>query len=89
MPTLFPELTAEGLVLWRLHRSDGLERWCMVMDFGGALTLVVHELTTDGDDPAAEVHGDFAALVRRSEVLRGELVAEGWHEVEVDPDDLV
>ena len=83
MATLFPELTAEGLILWRLRRTPEDQLWCSVSEFAGELALTVHDLALD-QVKVAETHWDVVALVDRSEELREELVAAGWTVVDVD-----
>ena len=86
MTTCLPEVTARGLVLWRLRRSPEEQLWCSVRDFGGDLAFVVQ-------DPAAprtavaEPHRDIASLVDRAETLRAQLRAAGWQLVDVDLDE--
>ncbi len=86
MSHLLPELTVEGLVLWRVRRAASDERWCTVTDFRGELGLMVYDPVTD-ETPVAEAHVDVVSAVRRADTLRRAMVATGWHEVDADPDD--
>ena len=81
-----PELTASGLVLWRLRRSSDQQLWCAVRDRGGELVLTVHEPALDRT-LVSELHPTITALVNRAERLHGELVDAGWQVVDVDFDE--
>ena len=82
---LLPELTAAGLVLWRLRVPDH-QLWCTVEDSVGQLTLRVHDPGT-GQTAVAETHTTIAAVVTRAHELRVQFVADGWIVVDVDLDD--
>lgn len=86
MPTLLPELTADGLVLWRVRRSPEHQLWCVVGDFGGELTLTVYDLASD-KVPVKEVHSAIASLVSRADALQREFTATGWELIDVDLDE--
>ena len=83
MASLFPELTNEGLVLWRLRRTSEDQLWCAVTDFAGELALTVHDVASD-QVKVAETHWDVVSLVDRSDELRDEFVELGWTLVDVD-----
>ena len=83
MASLFPELTNEGLVLWRLRRTSEDQLWCAVTDFAGELALTVHDVASD-QVKVAETHWDIVSLVDRSDELRDEFVELGWTLVDVD-----
>ncbi len=85
MKTL-PELTAEGLSLWRLTRVPDQHLWCTVSDFAGDLALTIHNLGT-GQVPVAESHDTIDTLVQRADELRDQFLAAGWSEVDVDLDE--
>ena len=86
VPTLLPELTADGLVLWRVRRAPEHQLWCVVGDFGGQLTLTVYDLSSD-KVPVEEVHPAIASLVSRAEVLQREFTTAGWESIDVDLDE--
>ncbi len=86
MTVLLPELTARGLVLWRLRRSADQQLWCSVRDRGGELGLTVHEPSADRT-LVSELHPNIAPLVARAERLREQLVGAGWQVVDVDLDE--
>ena len=77
MTAILPEISAAGLVLWRLLRAPDRQAWCYVTEFCGEITLSVHELASD-DVFMAEVHSDMQALVGRAEQIQQELLAAGW-----------
>ena len=88
MGVFLPEVTANGLVLWRLRLSSDQQLWCSVRDPDDAA-----ELALTVCDPAAdwaissEVHADIGRLIDRAESLRDQLVADGWQAVDVDLDE--
>ncbi len=86
MTTLLPELTAKGLVLWRLRWSPEQPLWCSVCDGAGGLTLTVHNPATD-QAFVTEDHPTITILVDRAADLRDQLVAAGWKAVDVDLDE--
>ena len=86
--TVLPEVTVNGLALWRLRLSSDRQLWCAVRD-----STDVGELVLTVCDPAAdwaiswEVHANIGQLIDRSESLRDQLVADGWQAVDVDLDE--
>ena len=86
VPTLLPELTADGLVLWRARRSPEHQLWCVVGDFGGELTLTIYDLASD-KVLVEEVHKTIASLVSRADSLQCEFTTAGWELVDVDLDE--
>ena len=86
VPTLLPELTADGLVLWRVRRSPEHQLWCVVGDFGGELTLTLYDLASD-KVPVEEVHPTITSLVGRADALQVEFTTAGWELVDVDLDE--
>ena len=86
MTTLLPELTAKGLVLWRLRWSPEQPLWCSVRGGAGGLTLTVHNPATD-QTSVREAHPTVTILVDRAENLRSQLVAAGWKALDVDFDE--
>ncbi len=86
MTILLPEITDEGLSLWRLSRPPDDQLWCSVSRFGGELALTVNNLGT-GQVPVAESHSDVGAIIRRADELREQFVAAGWTEIDVDLDE--
>ncbi len=83
-----PEVTANGLVLWRLRLSSDQQLWCSVRDpdDAGELALAVCDPAADWAI-SSEVHADIGRLIDRSESLRDQLVADGWQVVDVDLDE--
>ena len=81
---LVPELTTDGLVLWRLRDPD-YQLWCTVEDFAGQLALRVYEPGT-GRTAVVEAH-TVASVVGRADELRIQFVAEGWERGDVDLDE--
>ena len=86
MPALFPEVTTDGLILWRLRRAPERQLWCAVSEFAGELALTIHDIPTDRM-PVAETHWDIGSLVDRAEALRAQFLAAGWEAVDVDFDE--
>ena len=86
LTTGLPEVTAHGLVLWRLRRSPEEQLWCSVRNFAGELTLVVQDPAA-ARTAVAEPHPHIASLVGRAETLRDQLIAAGWQMVDVDLDE--
>ncbi len=86
VPTYTPELTADGVVLWRLRRTSEHQLWCVVGDFGGELTLTIYDLASD-KVPVEEVHATIASLLSRADALRDQHTAAGWELVDVDLDE--
>jgi hypothetical protein len=83
---LLPELTASGLVLWRLRRSSEQQLWCSVHDRRGELGLTVHEPAGDRI-LVSEIHSNIMPLMNRADHLREQLVCAGWQVVDVDFDE--
>ena len=86
MPAFLPEVTADGLILWRLRRTPEQQLWCAVSEFAGELALTVHDVATD-QMPVAETYWDIESLVSRAEALRDQFLAAGWEAVDVDLDE--
>ena len=82
---LLPEVTANGLVLWRLRVPDH-QLWCTVEDFAGELALRVHDQATD-QTMISETHDTAASVVERADELRDRFMADGWDVVDVDLDE--
>ena len=85
MTASLPELTANGLILWRVRRSRHEQLWCSVNDFAGELSLTVQDPAAPRV-AAAEVHQNIGSLMDRAEHVRDKLVADGWTLVDVDLD---
>jgi len=83
MAAILPEVTPDGLVLWRVRKMPDRQAWCYVTEFCGEVTLSVHDLATD-DVFIAEVHSDLPSLVERADRIRRKLVATGW--TDYDPE---
>ena len=77
MPTRVPELTANGLVLWRLGR-DKRQVCCEVRDVAEGLSLRVHD-PGQARTAVSEVHETVEAIVTRADRLRTQFAAAGWH----------
>ncbi len=86
MTTYLPEVTAEGLVLWRVRRSPDEQLWCSVHDFVGELSMTVHNPSTPRTADA-EVHSNIGSLIDRADHLQKQLLAAGWEVVDVDLDE--
>ena len=86
MPARFPELTPDGLVLWRLQQNRDHQLCCYVTEFCGEITLSIHDLDT-GEVPIAETHFDVSTLVHRTEQLRRDFLTTGWLPFELDEED--
>ena len=86
MTARFPELTPDGLVLWRLSRTRDYQLCCYVTEFCGEVTLSVHDLDT-GDVPIAETHFDIITLFNRTEQLRRDFLTTGWVPLELHEED--
>ena len=86
MTTSLPEVTLDGLILWRVRRSPSEQLWCSVRQRGEGLALTIQ----DPGRPqvtATTVCADIAVLVEAMEHLREDLVATGWQMVDVDLDE--
>ena len=59
-----PELSIDGLVLWRLRRESHQQLWCSVSDFAGEFALTINNLGT-GQVLVAEAHSEIAPLMNR------------------------
>ncbi len=88
MTTVLPEVTASGLILWRLRLSSAQQRWCSVCvpDDAGELVLTICDPGTDWA-LISEAHADIGLLVARAESLRDQFVAAGAVIVDVDLDE--
>ena len=88
MTVLLPEVSAEGLVLWRVRQPPRQELCCCITECGGELMLGVHDIVTD-DVLFAEVHRNVVSLMSRAEELRDEYLALGWHACDLAETDTV
>ena len=79
-----PEITTQGLVLWRLQRSPERHIRCLVGRFGAKLVLAVH---SEGKVLVAESHSDIVSIVSQSDAMRASYLRKGWEEVESERDD--
>ncbi len=86
MTTLLSELTASGLVLWRLRWSSDHHIWCTVQDRNGELILTVHEPATDRI-VMTETHDDIGPVVDRARHLCDQYMANGWQCIDIDLDE--
>ncbi len=82
---LLPEVTADGLVLWRL-RVPGHALWCTVEDIAGQLLLRVYDPST-GQTMAHDTLDTAALVVQRADDVRDLFIADGWELVDVDLDE--
>ena len=79
-----PEITTQGLVLWRLQRLPERHIRCLVGRFGAKLVLAVH---SEGKVLVAESHSDIVSIVSQSDAMRASYLRKGWEEVESERDD--
>ena len=86
MTTYLPEVTAEGLILWRMRRSPHEQLWCSVHDFAGELSLTIQNPAKPGTADA-EVHSNIGSLIDHADHMRDQLLAGGWEIVDVDLDE--
>jgi len=86
LPRLLPELTDEGLLLWRLRWSPDHQLWCLVAESSGELAVRVHDPAT-GRTTTAGVYANIASTIDRAEALRIQFIAAGWQIVDVDLDE--
>ena len=86
MTPLLPEVSADGLVLWRLRRSSDEQFWCSVTDAQGELVLTVHNPSCSGI-AVREKHPDVSSLLERAERVSATFRAAGWRVVDVDVDE--
>ena len=83
-----PEVSAAGLVLWRLRRPPRQELRCGITEFCGELLLGIHDVVAD-EVLFAEAHWDIVSLVSRAEELRDEYVAAGWRDFDLAAADTI
>ncbi len=79
-----PEITTQGLVLWRLQRTPERHVRCLVGRFGAKLVLAVH---SEGKVLVAESHSDIISVVTQSDAMRASYLRQGWEELESERDD--
>ena len=65
MKLLLPELGNDGLLRWRLCRSEAEHLWCAVGRVGDEFLLVVRDPATRWTS-VAETHAETRSLVRRA-----------------------
>jgi hypothetical protein len=84
-PTEFSELTAGGLILWRLTTAGQPDLWCLAFELPEGLAFVLED-HPEGSQPAriTEQHADIVTLVNRAEMLKLSLLRSGWTEVDVE-----
>ena len=82
MKPLLPELGNDGLLRWRLCRSEAEHLWCAVGRVGDEFLLVVPDPATRWTS-VAETHAETRSLVRR------QLLAGGWYPVGDEQPDTV
>ena len=86
MTTYLPEVTAEGLILWRMRRSPHEQLWCSVHDFAGELSLTIQNPAQPGTADA-EVHSNIGSVIDHADRMRDQLLAGGWEIVDIDLDE--
>ena len=86
MTPFLPEVSATGLVLWRLRRSSAEQYWCSVCDREGELVLTLGNPSSSGM-AVSEKHSDISSVIDRAEHLRQQFCATGWVMVDVDFDE--
>ena len=83
MTSSLPEVSADGLVLWRVRRSPETQLWCSVRSRAGSLVLTIH----DPEKPQREVvesYTNIESLVESADRVRRRLMTAGWQVVDVD-----
>ena len=69
-------------MLWQLQRGTQNSLTCSVLGHGKDPILAVFDPTTPRVRQA-EVHTDIVSLVYQADQIRGVLLSDGWHEVDV------
>ena len=77
MTTSLPEVSAEGLVLWRVRRSPDVQVWCSVRSEAGGLVLTLHDPWKTRRE-VTKSYAHIGSLVESAQRVRGRLVAAGW-----------
>lgn len=79
------EVARDGLILWRLTRSQDRDLWCLVFETSIGFVLVVEDHPEGSEPPCmSERHADIIALVGRTDTLKDTFLRDGWTEVDVD-----
>ena len=84
MTTPAPEVTDQGLALWRLHRAPEQYLRCLVGTFERKLILAIR---SEGKMLLVESHMDILDLVARADMMKAAYVAQGWAEFDSEQDD--
>ena len=84
MPSLAPEVTSHGLVLWRLRRDRTRQLRCEVKDLSPVLLLRVHDPMTSRT-VVSESHDNIRVTVDRARYLRDQYIEAGWTFVDEEP----
>ena len=79
------EVARDGLILWRLTRSQDRDLWCLVFESSIGFVRVVEDHPEGSEPPCmSERHADFIAHVGRTDTLKDTFLRDGWTEVDVD-----
>ena len=81
VPSLAPEVTSQGLVLWRLRKDRARQLWCEVKDQSSTLLIRVHNPVTSRT-AVSETYDSIQLAVDRADYLRDQYTAAGWQLVD-------
>ena len=86
VPSFAPEVTAEGLVLWRLGRDRARQLRCEVKELAQTLLVRVHNPVTSRT-VISESYGSVRMAVDRAFYLRDQYIASGWTVIDTESAD--
>ena len=87
MTGLFPELTNDGLVLWRLRHTPNLELFGYLREADAKLTLALRDPARAVSLGVSVPNNDLSTLVNSAIALRDQFLSTEWQEVDVDLDE--
>ena len=79
-----PEVTDQGLALWRLHRPPDQHLRCLVGTYENKLVLAIR---AEGKMLLVESHADITALMQRADTMRESYLKQGWEVYDSPKDD--
>jgi len=79
-----PEVTDQGLALWRLRRSPEQYLRCLVGTYEDKLVLAIR---SEGKMLLVESHADITMLVRRADAMKVTYLRQGWSEYQSEQED--